>query len=185
MTRQVGDRGASTWLKTFASLSRAVLYQLEALEPRRFLSAGDVGDAVAIDEAGTTIAGEYSGADQVRLRFNAEAGESYVFSHLHVNHVRMSVLSEDGSAALAATPLIRENQFERRLDWPAPSSGTYLLEVAQVTDERWRLGSYEINARVADDRVGDVPGEAAPIDDHTDVKASSTVWTTPIGILLK
>src|SRR5882724_11077978 len=103
-----------------AVLARAALFALEALEPRRLLS-GDVGEPIQIDTNGTAIAGSYEGGSSVRLLFNAQAGEHYVFFHQHQDTVRMSVLSEDGDAVLVATAANEYHEFIRRLDWIAPA----------------------------------------------------------------
>src|SRR5438445_3264703 len=147
-----------------AVLARAALFALEALEPRRMLSAGDVGEPIQIDTNGTAITGSYDdGGSSVRLLFNAQAGEHYVFFHQYQDRVRMSVLSEAGDAVLAATAPNEYHEFIRRLDWIAPASGQFLLELAQITDEHWLYRDYHVNARIAVDQVGDVPSEAVAI----------------------
>jgi hypothetical protein len=152
-----------------AAAARAELFALEALEPRRLLSAGDVGEPIQIDANGTTIAGSYEGESSVRLIFDAQAGEHYVFFHQYQDTVRMSVLSEDGDAVLAATAPNEYHQFVRRLDWVAPAGGQFVLELAQITEEHWLYSDYSVAARVAVDQVGDAADESVHIEDHADV----------------
>jgi hypothetical protein len=46
-----------------ARLAREKLFTLEALEPRRLLSGGDIGEPIAIDSDGTAIAGAFDGSN--------------------------------------------------------------------------------------------------------------------------
>src|SRR5436309_2109200 len=104
--------------RSVAAAARAAMFALEALEPRRFLSAGDTaGEAIRLDaEGGVTLAGVFA-SDTVWFSFDAQAGEEFILRDREIAD-QMTVLSEDGQTVLLNA------QWYYPFHWTAPSSGT-------------------------------------------------------------
>jgi len=100
------------------------MFALEALEPRRFLSAGDsVAEAIPIDVAtGARITGRLEGPGTVYFSFDAQGGMPYIFAAQNYPG-RMQVLAEDGQKVIADA---EEDDF---IQWTAPRTGKFFLSV--------------------------------------------------------
>lgn len=143
------------------------------------LAADDHGDnaatASAISVPGSTSATLGIVGDADWFAFQAVAGKSYTFSTT-LNTLPDSVLylyGSNGSTKLGYNDDIVSGNFASRIQWTAPSSGTYFLAVAGYGNNY--SGSYTLNVEV--DNSAPVLGAIA----DQSISHSQTTLTVPIN----